>query len=86
VAAAGNAQPAGAPAADAGRQGDTEADRIAQRYKALGEAQKHKFGEGLPGSKPPDFNMVLPAGGPPAQQPEAAPGKKLAAPPAVPPQ
>jgi len=35
----------------------TEADRLRERYKAIGEAQGHKFGEGLPGSKPPDFNL-----------------------------
>ena len=45
----------------------TEADRIMQRYKAVGEAQNHKFGEGLPGSRPPDFNMPLPA----VKKPEA---------------
>jgi rod shape-determining protein MreC len=39
----------------------TEADRLREHYKALGEAQNHKFGEGLPGSKPPDFNAPLPA-------------------------
>ena len=37
----------------------TDADRIRDRYKALGAAQKHTFGEGLPGSKPPDFNLEL---------------------------
>ena len=35
----------------------TDADRILERYKDIGEAQGHKFGEGLPGSKPPDFNL-----------------------------
>jgi rod shape-determining protein MreC len=39
----------------------TEADRLRARYKAIGDAQNHIFGEGLPGSKPPNFN--LPAGG-----------------------
>ncbi|MEK7404803.1 MAG: rod shape-determining protein MreC [Acidobacteriota bacterium] len=53
----------------------TEADRLRERYKAIGEAQGHKFGEGLPGSKPPDFNLD------PAQaKPEPA-GEKPAAPP-----
>ena len=46
----------------------TDADRLHDRYKALGEAQNHKFGEGLPGSKPPDFNAPLPAK-PPAPKP-----------------
>jgi hypothetical protein len=39
----------------------TDADKLRDRYKALGDAQNHKFGEGLPGSKPPDFNAPLPA-------------------------
>ena len=33
------------------------------RYKAIGDAQKHVFGEGLPGSKPPNFNLAPPATG-----------------------
>jgi rod shape-determining protein MreC len=44
----------------------TDADRLKKRYQRIGEAQGHKFGEGLPGSKPPDFNIdpdrVAPAG------------------------
>jgi rod shape-determining protein MreC len=36
----------------------TEADRLRSRYKKIGEAQAHKFGENLPGTKPPDFNMT----------------------------
>lgn len=39
----------------------TDADKLRDRYKALGEAQNHKFGEGLPGSKPPDFNAPITA-------------------------
>jgi rod shape-determining protein MreC len=43
----------------------TDADRLHERYRAIGEAQNHKFGEGVPGSKPPDFNIKPPpaAGG-----------------------
>lgn len=44
----------------------TEADKLLQRYKAVGDAQGHKFGEGLPGSKPPDFNYRAPAAVAPA--------------------
>lgn len=55
--------------------GGTEADRLREHYKALGEAQNHKFGEGLPGSKPPDFNAPVPA----------VPAPKPAAPAAPPP-
>jgi rod shape-determining protein MreC len=35
----------------------TEADRLRERYQRIGDAQGHKFGEGAPGSKPPDFNI-----------------------------
>jgi rod shape-determining protein MreC len=64
----------------------TDADRIRDRYKRLGEAQKHVFGTGLPGSRPPDFNLDLkkappaattpakPAQTPPAQPPPVQPG------------
>ena len=38
----------------------TEADRLRAQYKALGDFQKHTFGEGPPGTKPPDFNLKLP--------------------------
>jgi rod shape-determining protein MreC len=34
-----------------------EADRLREQYKKIGAAQNHVFGEGLPGSKPPDFNL-----------------------------
>lgn len=62
----------------------TEADKLREHYRQLGEAQNHNFGEGGPGSKPPDFNMKLPAGGAaapapkpaaPATPPAAAPGR-----------
>ncbi len=35
----------------------TDADRMRQRYVRVGEMQGHTFGQGLPGSKPPDFNQ-----------------------------
>ncbi len=61
-----NAAPGPAePAAPAG----TEADKLRAHYKAVGDAQNHKFGEGLPGSKPPDFNLALKPGQPPAPGP-----------------
>ena len=37
----------------AGGLAGTDADKLRSQYKAVGDAQKHKFGEGLPGSKPP---------------------------------
>jgi rod shape-determining protein MreC len=63
---------AGSPAAPAPPSGPagTEADKIREHYKQVGEAQGHKFGEGSPGSKPPDFNLK-PAT-PPAPLPPAA--------------
>ena len=36
----------------------TDADRLLQKYKRIGEAENHKFGEGGPGTPPPDFNKV----------------------------
>jgi hypothetical protein len=35
----------------------TDADRLREKYRAVGEAQNHKFGEGAPGSTPPNFNL-----------------------------
>ena len=54
---------------------ETDADRLRNRYKALGEAQGFKFGEGGPGAKAPDFNAPLPAVGaaPKAPAPSPAP-------------
>jgi len=41
---------------------ETDADRLRERYRRIGEAQGHTFGEGLPGSPPPDFTLeVAPA-------------------------
>jgi len=56
----------------------TEADKLRAHYKAIGDAQGHTFGVGLPGSKPPDFNLTPP----PAAGPGAA-GPGAAGPPAV---
>jgi rod shape-determining protein MreC len=53
----------------------TDADRLRERYKAVGDAQGHIFGEGAPGSKPPDFNLPLPAT-PPAPKPTPVPAAK----------
>lgn len=58
----------------------TDADRLRERYQQIGDAQGHKFGEGAPGSKPPDFNIKLPQGGAaPAARPAAAPPSAPAA-------
>lgn len=47
-------RPAGEPLA--GEALVTDADRLREHYRRLGEAQGHVFGEGAPGSRPPDFN------------------------------
>jgi rod shape-determining protein MreC len=48
----------------------TEADRLRDRYKAIGAAQGHVFGEGGPGARPPDFNAppAPPAAAPPSTE------------------
>ncbi len=51
----------------------TDADRLRRRYQRLGEAQGHVFGEGLPGSRPPDFNLPLDGGRPAATDPAEQP-------------
>jgi rod shape-determining protein MreC len=56
-----DAGPTGAAGATAST--GTEADRLRARYKAIGDAQNHIFGEGLPGSKPPNFNLPAAASG-----------------------
>ena len=35
----------------------TEADRLREHYSRIGAAQGHQFGEGIPGTTPPDFNL-----------------------------
>jgi rod shape-determining protein MreC len=56
-----------APAATPQATGNTEADKLRTHYQDVGNAQGHKFGEGTPGSKPPDFNLKIT----PGQQPPA---------------
>lgn len=77
----------GAPA-NGSQPAGTEADRLRAIYKSVGDAQNHTFGEGLPGSKPPDFTR-LPGGNgaPPAASPGATgtPSKPPAVTPATPP-
>jgi rod shape-determining protein MreC len=53
--------------------GGTEADRLQQAYKALGQAQNHDYGDNPIGTKPMDFTKI---GGPAgAIQPGAQPGQ-----------
>lgn len=71
----GEVATASAPASSPG----TDADRLRERYKAIGEAQHHTFGVGLPGSTPPDFNLQPAANKPnqvsPVQPPGSEPNK-----------
>jgi rod shape-determining protein MreC len=38
----------------------TQADQIVEQYKKIGAAQNHVYGEGTPGSMPPNFNLKVP--------------------------
>jgi rod shape-determining protein MreC len=49
----------------------TEADKLRAIYKSVGDAQNHNFGEGPPGSKPPDFTKLP---GSPLPPPATPPG------------
>lgn len=51
------ATPEGYEAPVEGASLPTDADRIMDRYRRIGEAQGHSYGTGLPGSAPPDFNI-----------------------------
>ncbi len=57
----------------------TDADRMRQRYQRIGEAEGHTFGQGLPGSKPPDFNLDPDAAAARAKAAAAAQAQKPAA-------
>jgi len=59
----------------------TDADRLRDQYKASGDSQHHTFGEGTPGSNPPDFTKI--PGVHPGAQP-AAPPKAVASKPGNP--
>ncbi len=51
---------------------ETDADKLLDRYRAIGAAQGHVYGTGAPGSRPPDFN-IDPAKVTPPQSKPAAP-------------
>jgi rod shape-determining protein MreC len=48
---------AAAPAAAPDQPAGTDADRLVERYRKIGDVQGHKYGEGGVGSKPPNFNI-----------------------------
>jgi rod shape-determining protein MreC len=73
---ASTAPPMASSGAASGASAGTEADRLRSTYKATGEAQKHTYGEGLPGTKPPDFTKLTPAGTAPASPNPAPPPVK----------
>ena len=58
----------------------TTAGKLMDQYKKIGDAQKHVYGEGLPGSIPPNFNLKVPGVNAPADAapPAAAPPVKPA--------
>jgi rod shape-determining protein MreC len=66
------------------KTGGTEADRLRDRYKALGEAQSYKFGEAGPGSKPPNFNLPLGTSATPPAPKKAQPAARPVEPPVEP--
>ncbi len=45
----------------------TTADKLRDEYKKIGDAQKHVFGVGNPGTLPPNFNLKVPGVNAPAQ-------------------
>ncbi len=57
----------------------TDADRLRDRYRRVGEAQGHKFGEGTLGSRPPDFNITPEAAAKRAAEAAAAAKARAAA-------
>jgi rod shape-determining protein MreC len=80
------ANPGAQPVTKGGKPTGTEADKLRSIYKSVGDAQKHNFGEGAPGSKPPDFTHLpstplppaaaSPTAGAPAQK--STPAKSVA--------
>jgi rod shape-determining protein MreC len=57
----------------------TTADKLREQYQRIGDAQKHVFGEGGPGTPPPNFNLKVPGVNAPAS-PVGATGTQAAIP------
>jgi rod shape-determining protein MreC len=51
----------------------TEADRLLDKYKAIGDSQGHKFGEGTPGARAVDFNAPVTQPAATSTQPAGSP-------------
>jgi rod shape-determining protein MreC len=58
----------------------TDADRLREKYKEVGDAQGHNFGEGGPGSRPPNFNLTVQQPKPAVAAPKAPTGGTAAQP------
>jgi rod shape-determining protein MreC len=56
-----------------GGNGLTTADKLRDEYKKIGDAQKHTFGVGEPGTLPPNFNLKVPGVNAPGVNAPAAP-------------
>jgi rod shape-determining protein MreC len=52
--------------AEPGAPARTTADQMLEQYKKIGAAQNHQFGEGGPGTPPPNFNLKVPGVNAPA--------------------
>lgn len=63
----------------------TTADKLRDEYKKIGDAQKHVFGEGLPGTPPPNFNLKVPGVNAPADPVPPPPAPARAVPTSPPP-
>jgi rod shape-determining protein MreC len=55
----------------------TQADKMMEQYKKLGESQKYTYGEGGPGSLPLNFNLKVPGVNAPAAPPGATPASEV---------
>jgi rod shape-determining protein MreC len=72
--------------AEPGAPARTTADQMLEQYRKIGAAQNHQFGEGGPGTPPPNFNLKVPGVNAPAAPAGAVAGTgpQAAAKPGVP--
>jgi rod shape-determining protein MreC len=59
-------KPDGTQTTEVGPKTGTTADQMLEQYRKLGAAQNHQFGEGGPGTPPPNFNIKVPGVNAPA--------------------
>ncbi len=67
-----NANPGGQQGSTGLQTSGTEADKLRDIYKSVGDAQNHTFGVGGPGAKPADFKNLPPAPLPPGTPAQGA--------------